>query len=71
MQGKFTDMVGLVPIMMQDMQAAVATGLSAIHTQMTGQLDEIHTLIMMQSEQWRAAGLALGTALGEGIAPRS
>jgi tape measure domain-containing protein len=68
MQGKFTDMVGLVPIMMQEMQTAVATGLSAIHTQMTGQLDEIHTLIMMQSESWRAAGLALGTALGEGIA---
>jgi hypothetical protein len=60
MQGKFTDMVGLVPIMMQEMQAAVATGLSAIHTQMTGQLDEIHTLIMMQSESvaccWSGVG---------------
>jgi hypothetical protein len=67
-QGKLTDMVGLVPITMGAMQAAFATGFSAIHTQTGTQLGEIYALIMMQSEKWHAAGLALGNALAEGIA---
>lgn len=70
-QAKFTEIAALVPLLMGQMLQDFGTGFSAIHTQMTGQLGEIHALIMMQSESWRAAGLALGTALGEGIAAAS